>query len=211
MTHQASGRDASTAALAVALPLAIAGACWVVSVRQMAGMDMGTGTTLGSFGFFAGAWVAMMAAMMLPGAVPAATRVVHARPRLHTAPVFVASYLAVWALLGVAVYSLYRPHGSLAAGVIVTAAGGYELTPLKRYCRRRCQEATGSGLRFGCWCVGSSIGLMLVLLALGVMNVVWMALVALAVLAQKVLPARAALDIPLALSIVASGIAIALL
>ena len=48
-------------------------------------------------------------------------------------PLFVASYLAVWAVAGVAVYALYRPHAPVAAGAVVIAAGVYELTPLKQH------------------------------------------------------------------------------
>src|SRR5262249_58410936 len=44
------------------------------AVWQMHGMDMGTATRLGSFGFFIAMWVVMMAAMMLPGAAPAVLR-----------------------------------------------------------------------------------------------------------------------------------------
>ncbi len=66
-------------------------------------------------------------------------------------------------------------------------AGVYELTPQSE-CRRRCQESVRSGFQFGLDCVGSSLGLMVVLVALGVMNITWMALVAVAVLAQKLLP-----------------------
>jgi predicted metal-binding membrane protein len=43
---------------------------WVLALRQMDGMDMGSATELGSVAWFAGAWVTMMAAMMLPGAAP---------------------------------------------------------------------------------------------------------------------------------------------
>jgi predicted metal-binding membrane protein len=57
---------------ALTLTLGIAVASWVVAVRQMSGMDMGVATRLGSFGFFVVLWVVMMAAMMLPGAAPAA-------------------------------------------------------------------------------------------------------------------------------------------
>ena len=60
-------------------------------------------------------------------------------------PLFVAAYLAVWALVGVVVYALYRPHGTAAAGAIVIAAGLYELTPLKRHFRQRCHESVRSG------------------------------------------------------------------
>ncbi len=210
MTEQVSITDDTAArAAAVALPLGISAACWVVCVHEMTGMDMGTSTTLGSFGFFAAVWASMMAAMMLPGATPAVLRfsAVH---RARSTPVFVVSYLAVWALVGLAVYALYRPHGDVTAGAIIVAAGLYELSPVKQHYRRRCQERMRSGLQFGYCCVGSSVGLMLVLLALGVMNVGWMAAVALAVLAEKVLPPKAALDIAFALSIVALGIGIAL-
>jgi hypothetical protein len=56
----------------------------------------------------------------------------------------------------------------------------------------------------GC-CVGSSAGLMAMLVVLGVMSVGWMAVMAVLVTAQKLLPPRAALDMQLALAIVAFG------
>jgi predicted metal-binding membrane protein len=121
---------------------------------------------------------------------------------------FIGSYLAVWTLVGVAVYALYRPHGLLAAGAVVIAAGLYELTPLKRRFRRRCSESDGSGFEYGLCCVGSSIGLMAVLVALSVMSITWMLVIAVVVLAQKVLPAKAAIDVPAALAIVGLGILI---
>ena len=86
----------------------------------------------------------------------------------------------------------------------------YEFTPLKRHFRRRCRESVRSGFEFGLCCVGSSIGLMLMLLALGVMTITWMSVIAVVVLAQKLLPARAAIDVPLALAIVGLGLWIAL-
>ncbi len=55
----------------------------------------------------------MMAAMMLPGAVPAVVRRAHVSGRVRAVPLFVGSYLAVSALVGVAVFGLYRPHGVL--------------------------------------------------------------------------------------------------
>jgi predicted metal-binding membrane protein len=199
----------TTTATAVALTatLGLAAASWVVAVRQMNGMDMGVATTLGSFTFFIALWVSMMAAMMLPGAAPAVLRRAHASSA-RAVPVFVGSYLAVWTLVGVAIYALYRPHGSLAAGALVIAAGIYELTPLKRHFRRRCRESAGSGFEFGLCCAGSSIGLMLMLVAVSVMSVTWMAVVTALVLAQKLLPAKAAIDLPLALAIVGLGLLI---
>jgi predicted metal-binding membrane protein len=90
----------------------------------------------------------------------------------------------------------------------VIAAGVYELTPLKRYFRRRCRQRVRSGFEFGRCCVGSSIGLMLLLVTLGVMSVTWMSVIAVLVLSQKLLPANAAIDVPLALAIVGLGILI---
>lgn len=185
--------------------LGLAAAAWLVAVQQMRGMDMGVATGLGSFAFFAGVWVSMMAAMMLPGAIPAVVRRVRAEGRVRAVPLFAGSYLAVWVLAGLAVYVFYRPHGAAAAGALTVAAGLYELTPFKRDCRRRCRESIRSGFRFGFYCVGSSIGLMVMLLALGVMSIGWMAVVAALVLAQKLLPPRMSIDVPLALAIVGLG------
>jgi predicted metal-binding membrane protein len=201
-----SGRSAAAAA---ALTLGLAAGAWVVAVRRMNGMDMGVATQLGSFGFFVPLWVWMMAAMMLPGATPAVLRRAQAGGRVRTMPLFVGSYLAVWALVGVVVYGLYRPHEPVAAGAVAIAAGVYEFTPLKQHCRRRCREnARSGGVGFGLYCVGSSIGLMLMLVAVGVMSITWMSMIALLVLAQKLLPAKAALDVPLALAIVGLGLMI---
>jgi predicted metal-binding membrane protein len=196
----------ATAAALTAM-LGLAAACWVIAVRQMNGMDMGTATQLGSFGAFIAVWVAMMAAMMLPGAAPAVLRRTHAGG-VRAMPLFVGSYLAMWTLAGVAMFAAYRPHGTLAAGAVVIAAAVYEVTPLKRHFRRRCREATGSGLKFGLCCAGSSAGLMAMLVAVGVMSITWMAVIAVLVLVQKLLPAKAAIDVPLALAIAGLGVLI---
>jgi predicted metal-binding membrane protein len=203
-----TGTAATAAALAVTLGLAAV--AWVVAVRQMTGMDMGVATRLGSFAFFAGLWVTMMAAMMLPGAVPAVVRRVQATRRVRGVPLFLGSYLAVWAVVGVVVYALYRPHGVVVAGAIVIAAGAYEFTPVKQHFRRRCQDAAGSGLGYGLCCLGSSIGLMVMLVAVSVMSVIWMSVIAVLALGQKLLPAKAAVDVPVALAIVGLGILIVL-
>jgi predicted metal-binding membrane protein len=169
-------------------------------------MDMGVATGLGSFGFFVGVWAAMMAAMMLPGAAPAVMK--YARTRGGSGAVFVSAYVAVWTLFGFAAYVVYRPHGTVAAGIVTIAAGAYELTPLKRHSRQRCRDLLPSGFHLGLYCIGTSVGLMLMLLALGAMSVPWMAMIAVLLFAQKLLPPRATVDIPLALAIVALGIVI---
>jgi predicted metal-binding membrane protein len=195
----------STAA-PLTVTLGLAAASWVVAIRRMNGMDMGVATRLGPFAFFIALWVSMMAAMMLPGAAPAVLRQAHASGRLRAVPLFLGSYLAVWTLVGVAVYALYRPHGSSVAGAVVVAAGVYEFTPLKQHFRRRCRESVRSGFGFGLCCVGSSIGLMLMLVVLGVMSITWMCVIAVVAVAQKLLPAKAAVDVPFALAIIGLGV-----
>jgi len=203
-------RGAAAPPIVLAATLGLAAACWAVTAWLMDGMDMGVATRPGAFGFFAAVWVTMMAAMMLPGAAPAVVRYARMTGKVRAALPFTGSYLAIWALAGVAAYALDQPHGSLAAGAVVIAAGAYELTPVKRHFRRRCREAAGSGLGFGLCCVGSSIGLMAMLVALNVMSLFWMSVVAVLACAQKLLPAKAAIDVPLALAIVGLGLVIVL-
>ena len=146
----------SRASGAVVVTLAIAAGCWFFAIRQMNGMDMGVETGLGSFGFFIGVWALMMAAMMLPGAAPAVFKQARTGAGAYATPLFLGSYLAVWTLVGVLIYAIYRPHGTSLAGAVVIAAGLYELTPLKRHFRQSCRERLDSGLGFGFCCVAES-------------------------------------------------------
>jgi predicted metal-binding membrane protein len=205
MVNIAPGRVAAPP-LVLASTLGLAAACWAGAALLMDGMDMGVASRPGSFGFFAAAWVTMMAAMMLPGAAPAVARHVRISGNARAAVPFTGSYLAIWALAGVLAYVADQPHGALAAGAVVIAAGAYELTPAKRHFRRRCREEAGSGLGYGLCCVGSGIGLMAMLVALDVMSLPWMAVVTVLACAQKLLPAKAAIDVPVALAIVGLGL-----
>ena len=54
----------------VMLLLASSVVAWLLTDDRMAGMDHGPGSDLGSLGFYAGVWVAMMAAMMFPSIAP---------------------------------------------------------------------------------------------------------------------------------------------
>lgn len=91
------------------------------------------------------------------------------------------------------------------AGVLLVVAGIYQWTPLKEACLGRCRsplafiqssggfrgDPAGSvrlGLRHGAFCVGCCWGLMLLLFVGGVMNLAWVALLAVVVLAEKVAP-----------------------
>jgi predicted metal-binding membrane protein len=120
--------------------------------------------------------------------------------------VFVASYLGLWAVVGGVLYAVYRPHGSVVAGAVVIAAGAYELIPLKRRCREACRAGGQNGVQFGVCCVGSTIGLMAVLAAAGLMSIFWMSAVAVVTFAQKLAPANRAVDVPLAIAMVTLGI-----
>jgi predicted metal-binding membrane protein len=148
-------------------------------------------------------WVPMMAAMMLPSAAPAIARRAREHDGVLSAPAFAGVYLGIWMLAGLAVYAVYRPPGDVAAAALVIAGGLYELTPFKRACRVRCRERLRSGLVLGIACLGSSLGLMLVLAGVGVMSTAWMCAIAAVVVAQKLLPPRPALDVPVAVALVA--------
>jgi predicted metal-binding membrane protein len=208
----------------------LAAAAWAVTVVRMRGMDMGPGTDLGSLSFFAGTWTVMMAAMMLPSALPAVASFADVEPRRRAAAplLFAASYVAVWAAIGLAAFTAYRwiraadlgflawdRAGAWIAGAAVIAAGLYELTPLKRASLRRCRAGSltanpvAAGLRYGGNCVGCSAGLMLVLFALGVMSITWMIVVAALVFVEKVPRIGASLSAPIALVLVTAGVWIA--
>jgi predicted metal-binding membrane protein len=231
--------------LTAALVLGGALAAWVVAIRQMRGMDGGPGTDLGTLGWYVGVWVTMMAAMMLPSALPMVLlfdRVAGERARRHVPGVatslFVAGYLAVWTLYGLAAYGVYRivaglhldvltwsRAGPYLTGALIVVAGAYELTPLKDVCLRHCRSplhyvfggwksgrlgAIRMGAGHGSYCLGCCAGLMLLLFALGVMSLFWMALVAALIFAQKLLPGGERLRYTFAPAFAALGIAVAL-
>ncbi len=162
---------------------------------------------LGAPATFAATWLTMMAAMMLPGTAPGVARAASATGRALTVPLFAGSYLAIWAAVGLLVYAVYAPHGAPTTGVVALAAGVYELTPLKRACRERCRTTVRSGAQFGIYCVGSSIGLMAILVAVDVMSVAWCVVIGALITAQKLLAPRIWIDVPVALAIAALGVA----
>ena len=204
----------------IALLLLLAGLAWWASVNQMAGMDAGPGTDLGALGWFIGVWVVMMAAMMFPSVAPTValyarmTRL-HSSVR---ALLFAAAYLVVWAAVGLFSYGLFElgktwfgsqlawnAGGRWLAAAVLAAAAVYELTPLKNVCLSKCRSPLGfllgswrdgdagaieMGSRHAAWCVGCCWALMAALFALGVMSLVWMAVVAALITAEKTIPWR---------------------
>ncbi len=158
----------------VGLLLALAGAAWLATAVQTAGMDAAPGMYPEELGLYVSAWVVMMAAMMFPSVWPTVdlyARMQHGRrERGMPAPpgataAFVAGYLLTWTTTGLAAFGLLSVARSLgldglswpraghwvAAGVIGLAAA-YELTPLKDACLTRCRTPLGfllSGWRDG--------------------------------------------------------------
>jgi predicted metal-binding membrane protein len=90
-------------------------------------------------------------------------------------------------------------------GILLIAAGLYQWTPLKDACLSSCQSpltfimrhggfraapsgALSLGIRHGLYCIGCCWALMVLLFVGGVMNLLWIAALAILVLAEKVLP-----------------------
>jgi predicted metal-binding membrane protein len=170
--------------------------------------------------WFVGVWVVMMAAMMFPSVAPTVALYSKlTRSRSLTAPlVFTSGYLLVWSAVGVLAFALAVAGGRLAgdvlawdrggrwvAGVTLLVAAVYELTPLKDVCLGKCRTPLGfllgswrdglsgslqMGARHGAWCVGCCWALMASLFALGVMSIVWMALVAGLIAFEKLIPSH---------------------
>jgi predicted metal-binding membrane protein len=142
-------------------------------------------------------------------------RAAGANPGYRTAP-FVIGYLAVWLLFALAatlvqwrldVAQLLSETMAIAsmalAGTVLIAAGVYEWTPLKQTCLRHCRSpfeflmfhwrdgargAFVSGVRHGFFCLGCCWMLMALLFVGGIMNLAWIAGIALLVLIEKTLP-----------------------
>ncbi len=146
----------------VGLLLALALVGWIVTDERMAGMDAGPGTDPGTLGFYVGAWVVMMAAMMFPSIAPMVltySRIQRKRRELGKARsgplsvgLFIGGYLAAWTAFGLAAYGLlelgrwlsidalaWDAGGPYAAGGVILAAAVYQLTPAKDVCLRKCR------------------------------------------------------------------------
>ena len=131
--------------------------------------------------------------------------------------VFAGLYLAVWgvfsAVAALIQWALVR-SGAVSdmglafgdqriAGALLIAAGLYQLTPLKHACLEKCRSplsflmrlwrpglagAARLGLTHGAYCLGCCAMLMALLFVFGVMNLAWVALLAVVVLIEKVVP-----------------------
>ncbi len=225
-------QELATPMVAALVVLAVAGVAWATMVhysRAMAGMDMG----LGPIGFFAATWVVMMAAMMLPSAIPVVlefARTAERRRGWHVATgVLAVTYLGVWLMFGVVCYAIYTavrmpwPNQAVVAGVALALAGVYSVSPIKRASQARCRElcalhgplpfnlmrsAAVVGARYGLSCLGCSAALMVAMVLIGMSNPWWAVILGIVVLIYKFAPPlRMRYELVLSLALVALGVA----
>jgi predicted metal-binding membrane protein len=198
----AGDRTAAVALSALALATAVA---WAGLIWYPQGMGLA--------GFLA-SWTLMMAAMMLPSIAPLVLLYRGSRTMMA------AGYLLVWGVVGLVPYWAMEWTMSVdrkRAGVVLAAAGVYELTPLKTACLRHCQSpatfllqrftrsAFVIGVEHAVWCLGCCIGLMAVLVFAAAMDLRWAAALAAVVFVQKALPtgSRSALAVGVLLIVAA--------
>lgn len=185
-------------------------------------MGASPGVDLGALGWFVGVWVVMMAAMMLPAVSPTVALYARMTGRrgLNRPFAFASGYLVVWGVAGIGAYGIYAlgrhvlgaqlawdANGRWFAGSVLAVAAAYELTPLKDVCLAKCRSPFGfllgtwrdgvggafaMGSKHAAWCIGCCWALMAALFALGVMSILWMAVLAAGITIEKVLPWRRA-------------------
>lgn len=217
--------------LVLAALLAASALGWAATVRGE-GMEEKMMVTPGAVGIFLGGWVAMMAAMMLPSAVPFVLLYSAGAKRGLATALLVVAYLAVWASFGVLAYAAQVWLDRLGMGdtrayvvaATLVAAGIYQLTPLKSACLRRCRNpvsflmehwrggrlgAARLGADHGLYCLGCCWALMAVLVVAGAMGLVWVAAIALAVLVEKLVPHGERIAALVGIALVALGVAVA--
>lgn len=100
--------------------------------------------------------------------------------------------------------SAMKTNNRLLSGSILLIAGVYQWTPLKEVCLKHCRTPLGffierwreghsgaiyMGWRYGLFCVGCCWALMAIMFSVGAMNVLWMAILSIFVLCEKIFPA----------------------
>ena len=230
-----AGQELARPVIAAAVVPALAALAWAAMVhhaRAMAGMD-GMDVGLGSLHVFAVTWVVMMAAMMLPSAIPLVLEFARAAERRRGWPaavgVLVVTYLGVWLVFGVVCYAIYAglrmpwPHQTAVVGGALALAGVYSLSPIKRasqaHCRELCalhgplpfnlmRSAAVVGARYGVSCLGCSAALMVAVVLLGMASLGWSVILGLVVLIYKLAPRlRMREELAMSATLVAMGVA----
>jgi predicted metal-binding membrane protein len=237
VTATALRRTGRNELVLVTVLVGLAVAAWTVTADRMAGMDAGPGSELGGVGWFAVSWLVMMAAMMLPALTPMVVAFRRQAARPTETPVFAAGYLAAWLAAGLIGYAtiealrslelgflVWNEAGRYVAAGVIAGAGLYQLTAPKEACLRRCRDrltflherwrpkrlgALRMGIEHGGYCVGCSWALMAALVALGAMSLTWMAVVAVLIAAERLLPGIARLGVALVLVALGTFVAVA--
>ena len=197
-----------------ATALALTGAfAWLAVIGVARGMGMMTSVAGLSLPTFVGIWTLMMAAMMLPGVAPVAS--LYARTvrinRWWRLVLFAFGYLLIWAITSLPAFGLalvganlarVQPFAAqIASSAIFLLAGAYQLSPLKRRCLEHCRSPVALLLHYGsyagrlrdlrvgvhhaAYCVGCCVGLMLILIGVGAMNLTVMLVLAGVILLEK--------------------------
>jgi predicted metal-binding membrane protein len=214
MTTAVGAQKRRAPASATLVLLVLAGVAWFATIVWIAALDMSleAGTMGLSIGEFVVMWTLMMAAMMLPAVSPLVSMYARSvRGAASALTAFGVGYLLVWATTGVVAYVLTWLFGELAeestdaAHAVAVGAfvvfGAYQLTPMKRWCLRHCRSPIShllhyaayrgrtrhlrAGAHHGLVCVGCCWGMMLALLAVGMMNIPAMILLALLITLEK--------------------------
>ncbi len=131
---------------------------------------------------------------------------------------------AQWALSAATLLSATMSGTSpVLAGLLLGTAGVYQLTPWKTACLRQCRSPAEqlignrskgrfgpllTGLRHGAYCIGCCWALMALLFAFGIMNLLWVAVLATFVFVEKLTPGGELLGRVGALAMVTAGIAL---
>jgi predicted metal-binding membrane protein len=201
--------------IAVAALAAVAWTVTVLLARNMGNGPGTMGLTLLPFlGLWVVMMAAMMLPSVAPVAVLWTRLIsgVSAGPgRFMRMSAFLTGYLLAWAVYGAVAFAALAGTGRLLTAsptaakwlgvAIFIAAGIYQLTPWKDWCLRRCRSPIGAlmyyigfkgrsrdvrvGLHHGTTCAGCCWGLMILLVAVGVMNVAVMAALAVVIFAEK--------------------------
>ncbi len=208
-------RQLATPWIAVALLAAVAWAVTVMQARDMGNGPGTMGLGLLPFlGLWVVMMAAMMLPSVAPVAV-LWTRSISGTStgtgRVARMSLFLTGYLLAWAAFGAVAFAVLAGTGRLPAAspaaakwlgvAIFITAGSYQLTPWKDWCLRRCRSPVGAllhyigfrgrsrdvrvGLHHGATCAGCCWGLMIVLIAVGVMNLAVMAALAVVIFAEK--------------------------
>jgi predicted metal-binding membrane protein len=219
--------------LAVWLALAaVTALSWLYVYRQMGPMEGMADIampaayvpwTAADFALNMAIWWAMMPGMMLPSAAPMILTfaAINRHKRRRGQPfvptmVFTSGYLIAWGVFGIfatladwgferaaLISPLTGKLTPILGAVVVTAAGIYQLTPLKSVCLRHCRSpfdfvlnhwragtagALRMGVEHGLYCLGCCWFLMALLFAAGIMSLLWMAAITVFVFVEKLFP-----------------------